>query len=1190
MTCPQCGFDNPEDLVECQECAALLVDIFSPQVSASEAATTSGRLAPNTLLGNRYEVLELIGEGGMGFVYKVRDRELDKVIALKLIRSEQAAEPTTVQRFKQELLLARKITHKNVVRIYDFGEADGLKFFTMEWIDGKNLKQRIRSQGKMPVEEAQPMIHQMLEALQEAHRQGVVHRDLKPQNTMVDGEGEPHILDFGIARAVDTNTMTATGAILGTPDYMSPEQAQGEKADEQSDLFSFGVILYEMLTGELPYQAESPLSRVVMRVTHKPTPPGELNVELPRYLEKIVLKCLETDRELRYKSAGDVLRDLERERVDRRALALSVKKAAGRRKPVLAAAPAFVLAAGLAFYFAGDREPSPPVPEQEDPVTTLAIVPFTNATGSTELDWMRSGLADMLITDISQSRYLRPVPGDRVLKLLRELGVEEQTRFDQATLQSLSDMAPAESVLYGQFTESEGRMRLDLALRSAGTGVPTPIKVEGDSSRIFSLVDRITQQVKEQLDLSPDQLKGDSDRPVAEVSTDSLEALRDYQAGLAQMRQGANQAAIPLLQKATAADASFAMAQAKLAEAYLNIGEYNEAEAVVDRMQSLSESAPLPLAERYQVHAIAALAKDDYETAVKSYRELANLYVEDPDIQLSLAQSLERLGQWPEALKAYRRVLELAPGNGAALLGLSWINVTIGNREEAIRSLNEALDSKKFQNDLEALGMAHSVLGIAYRDTGRLDEAVKHLSLSLGFRRKAGDKRGQASSLMNLAAVYKQRGKADDALDAEHEAVFLSREIGNRAVESTALLRMGLTYKAVGNLEQALESIRQSMRIEMDRQDHSELAIRLDWIADINIILGQYDDAMAYIEQAKKHIAASGDQEEEAYNLHNTGLVKKALGQYEDASEALLSAIPIFREINQPMGVSGLQLTLSDIYSDQGRYADAYRALRQSLEIIEELELGIGRDLAEVRARMGHLLISVGQFDTAEKELIEAQDVAEKAHAGDLTPLILLDQAELLRLRGRTEEAIRSIQSAETEASRRRQKELSIRARIALGRIYLQQRKIAEAEKALLQTKEEASNARLCTQKADAAAALAGLYLAKGDAQAARTMARQAIGLAERFSGRPLLCKAYATLGEACERLDLAEEALNSYSKIAEMLNWIRGSLLEQHIDSYRHRPDVEALLKRTAELLKKSGRNYEAESLESWIASSHGS
>jgi tetratricopeptide (TPR) repeat protein/tRNA A-37 threonylcarbamoyl transferase component Bud32 len=1170
------------DVVECESCDELLVDIFASPATPSltpSSKVVAGELATGSLLGDRYEILDLIGEGGMGCVYKVRDRELDKVIALKLIRSDQSQDPTVIQRFKQELLLARNVTHKNVIRLYDIGESNGFKFFTMELIDGENLKERIRREGALSVEESLPLIRQMIDALQEAHLQGVVHRDLKPQNVMMDGNGDPHIMDFGIARTVDTNTMTATGAVMGTPDYMSPEQAYGDKADQQSDLFSLGVICFEMLTGELPYQAESPLSRVVMRITKKPKTPRELGADLPVYLEKVVLKCMEMDKELRYQSAEEILHDLDEEQVDG-AVGLRLRRAAGRRKGILVSAAALLIAVVALLNFVG-RPPSPPAPAEEVPVKTLAILPFTNATASSELDWMRTGLPEMLFTDISQSKFVRPVLGERLVKLLRELGVEEMNRFDEVTLASISELAAVESVLYGQFVESDGSIRLDLFLRDAASGVPTPIRVQAKTDQVFTLVDDITTQIKEHLDLTPEQLKGDIDRPVVEVSTASLEALQAYQAGLAELRQGANQAAILFFEKAVTGDSQFAMAHAKLAEAYLKMGDYGPAEEAVDRAQALSETAPLPLAERYQVHAITALAKDDYETAVTSYRELTKLFPEDPDVHLNLAQSLEELGTMPEAIEAYETVVELAPGYGAAILGLGRSYVVSGRLDDAIQTLEGAIERKAFEGDLEALGLVYSILGVAHRDLGGLEKAAHNLNLSLEFRRKTENTRGQAVTLTHIAAVYRQRGDFDQALNAERQALSMAREIGDRAVESQALMNMGSTYKAAGRLDEALGVFRESMRIEQDRQDYVDLASSLGWIASIYRVQGHFDDALVYLEQAKGYLESSGDQQEKAAILEDIGGIKKSLGQYGEAVEALFAALPIYQTARYPVGATEVQLTLAEIYADQGRYVDAHAALKQSLGISQETELG--QVSAKVVVHWGQFLMTMGQVNAAEKQIEHAERILTLSQGDNLSALMELCRGRLAHLRGMEAGAAEAYRSADIKASRGGQLELSIRSRIELGAAIGRQGNFAEAEKLLLEARQEASGSRLLVLETAAVSGLAGLYLAKGDEEAAYTSAREVIGMAERFSGQPLLLKGYAVQGQALEKLDKAEEALDSYSKVVASLQWIASNLTEEYVDSYMLGPDVQMILGKAAGSLGRAGRS-EAGFLEKWV------
>ncbi len=211
---------------------------WSVPLQKIEARDPGGGLEPGTVLGGRYEILKRLGEGGMGAVYQARDRELDLPVALKVIRADLAGNPEILRRFKQELILARQVTHKNVIRIFELGMADGRKFITMDYIEGRDLKSLLMERGKLPPAESVSIIKQICRGLEAAHAEGVVHRDLKPQNVMVDAGGRVWVMDFGLARSMDLAGLTRTGALMGTPDYMSPEQARAQKVDARSDLFS----------------------------------------------------------------------------------------------------------------------------------------------------------------------------------------------------------------------------------------------------------------------------------------------------------------------------------------------------------------------------------------------------------------------------------------------------------------------------------------------------------------------------------------------------------------------------------------------------------------------------------------------------------------------------------------------------------------------------------------------------------------------------------------------------------------------------------------------------------------------------------------------------------------------------------------------------------------------------------------
>ena len=330
MQCPLCQADNPPTAEHCTKCStplpladmtlsptamgtAVSTQAWSVAVTPrpSSEAAAKGQLEPGTLLAERFEILQLLGQGGMGAVYKARDTELERLVALKLIRPELASHPEILRRFKQELILAREVTHRNVIRIFDLGQAQGIKFITMEYVEGRDLKGQIHEKGKFTAEEAVPIVLQIAAALEAAHTAGVVHRDLKPQNVMSDKDGRVYVMDFGIARSLERQGMTQTGALMGTPEYMSPEQAKGEKVDARSDLFALGIIFYEMLTGISPFKAETAMAMMFKRTQERATPLSQLNLGVPPVISDIVSKCLETKAEERYQSAREVITDLE---------------------------------------------------------------------------------------------------------------------------------------------------------------------------------------------------------------------------------------------------------------------------------------------------------------------------------------------------------------------------------------------------------------------------------------------------------------------------------------------------------------------------------------------------------------------------------------------------------------------------------------------------------------------------------------------------------------------------------------------------------------------------------------------------------------------------------------------------------------------------------------------------------------
>jgi serine/threonine protein kinase len=311
IKCPKCQHENPDGTLFCGKCGTQFPD--KEKIEATETIEAPKEvLTTGSTFVNKYQIIEELGRGGMGRVYRVLDKQLNEEIAIKLIKPDIGSDKKTIERFRNELKIAHKIVQKNIGRMFDLNEDKGTYYITMEYVPGQDLKGLIRQSGQLAIGTTISIAKQICDGLVEAHKLGVVHRDLKPGNIMIDKEGTVRIMDFGIARSLEAKGITGAGVMIGTPEYMSPEQVEGKEVDQRSDIYSLGVILYEMVTGRVPFEGDTPFTIGMKHKGEIPKNPKELNSQISDDLNNVILKCLEKDKEKRYQSAREVRSELSR--------------------------------------------------------------------------------------------------------------------------------------------------------------------------------------------------------------------------------------------------------------------------------------------------------------------------------------------------------------------------------------------------------------------------------------------------------------------------------------------------------------------------------------------------------------------------------------------------------------------------------------------------------------------------------------------------------------------------------------------------------------------------------------------------------------------------------------------------------------------------------------------------------------